>query len=152
MGLWFRKRAPAAAKSDESLPIIRLEGVSKTFKGDSDDDTVALDDVSVDINRGEYVSISGPSGCGKSTFLSILGLLETPTSGHVLAERPADRSADPGRTGAGAQPRRRADIPELQPDRGHERVRERRVSADASGQVGRRNAPSGCTPRSTGSA
>ena len=54
MGLWFRKRAtPAASRSDESLPIIRLQGVSKTFRGESDDDTVALDDVSVDINRGE---------------------------------------------------------------------------------------------------
>jgi putative ABC transport system ATP-binding protein len=81
MGLWFRKREPAAAERDESLPIIRLERVSKTFKGESEDDTVALDNVSVDINRGEYVSISGPSGCGKSTFLSILALLETPTSG-----------------------------------------------------------------------
>ena len=107
MGLWFRKRAPAAAKSDESLPIIRLEGVSKTFKGESDDDTVALDNVSMDINRGEYVSISGPSGCGKSTFLSILGLLETPTSGTYWlngrrtdqltpAERARVRSLDVG--------------------------------------------------------
>jgi putative ABC transport system ATP-binding protein len=41
-----------------------------------------LRDVSVDIDRGEYVSVSGPSGCGKSTFLSILGLLDTPTSGR----------------------------------------------------------------------
>jgi putative ABC transport system ATP-binding protein len=81
MGLWFRKRATNAVKGDETLPIIRLQGVSKTFKGESDDDTVALDDVTVDINRGEYVSVSGPSGCGKSTFLSILALLETPTKG-----------------------------------------------------------------------
>src|SRR4030095_1413437 len=82
MGLWFRKRATPAAKGDESLPIIRLQRVSKTFKGESDDDTAALDDVTVDINRGEYVSVSGPSGCGKSTFLSLLALLDTPTSGR----------------------------------------------------------------------
>ena len=107
MALWFRKGAPAAAKRDENLPIIRLDRVSKTFKGESDDDTVALEDVSVDINRGEYVSISGPSGCGKSTFLSILGLLETPTSGTYWlngrrtdqltpAERARVRSLDVG--------------------------------------------------------
>jgi putative ABC transport system ATP-binding protein len=81
MSPWFRKRATSAARSDDSLPLIRLQGVSKTFKGESDEDTVALDDVTVDINRGEYVSVSGPSGCGKSTFLSILALLETPTQG-----------------------------------------------------------------------
>jgi putative ABC transport system ATP-binding protein len=107
MGLWFRKRAPAAAKRDENLPIIRLERVSKTFAGDSDDDTIALDEVSLDVHRGEYVSISGPSGCGKSTFLSILGLLETPTSGTYWlngrrtdqltpAERARVRSVDVG--------------------------------------------------------
>ena len=108
MGLWFRKRGtPAGGKSDESLPIIRLQGVSKTFRGESDDDTIALDEVSVDINRGEYVSVSGPSGCGKSTFLSILALLETPTKGQYWlngrrtdqlthAERARVRSLDVG--------------------------------------------------------
>jgi putative ABC transport system ATP-binding protein len=64
------------------MPIIRLRNVSKTFKGDADEDTTALAEVSVDIGRGEYVSVSGPSGCGKSTFLSVLALLETPTSGE----------------------------------------------------------------------
>ena len=107
MGLWFRKRAAPAAARDDTLPIIRLEGVSKTFRGESDEDTVALDDVSVDIHRGEYVSVSGPSGCGKSTFLSILGLLETPTAGTYWlkgrrtdqltpAERARVRSLDVG--------------------------------------------------------
>ncbi len=63
-------------------PLIRLAGITKTFKGDADDETRALDDVNVDIGRGEYVSVSGPSGCGKSTFLSVLALLETPNAGH----------------------------------------------------------------------
>ena len=80
MGMWFRKRGTPAAKGDESLPIIRFQGVSKTFKGESDDDTVALDDVTVDISRGRCIPV-GTSGCGKSTFLSILALLETPTKG-----------------------------------------------------------------------
>jgi putative ABC transport system ATP-binding protein len=82
MGLWWRKRPGSQGSRDESMPIIRLRNVAKTFKGDADDDTIALADVSVDIGRGEYVSVSGPSGCGKSTFLSVLGLLETPSSGE----------------------------------------------------------------------
>jgi putative ABC transport system ATP-binding protein len=81
MGLWWRKRVQPAGGRDESLPIIRLQNVSKTFKEDAEEDTIALDRVSVDIDRGEYVSVSGPSGCGKSTFLSILALLETPSAG-----------------------------------------------------------------------
>ena len=61
--------------------MIRLEHVSKIFKGDGEE-TRALDDVTVDIARGEYLAVSGPSGCGKSTFLSMLALLDTPTSGR----------------------------------------------------------------------
>jgi putative ABC transport system ATP-binding protein len=77
---------------DEHAPLIRLEGVTKHFPGDADQPAVALQDVTVAIDRGEFVSVSGPSGCGKSTFLSILGLLDTPTSGrYFLKGRPTDR-------------------------------------------------------------
>ncbi|HET6897661.1 MAG TPA: ABC transporter ATP-binding protein [Vicinamibacteria bacterium] len=70
--------------------MIRLENVSKVFRSEGEE-TRALDSVSVEIARGEYVSVSGPSGCGKSTFLSILGLLDTPTSGrYFLKGRPTD--------------------------------------------------------------
>jgi putative ABC transport system ATP-binding protein len=82
MGFWRKKADSGKPGRDETLPIIRLERISKVFKGDADEETVALADVTVDIHRGEYVSVSGPSGCGKSTFLSILALLETPTAGH----------------------------------------------------------------------
>ena len=76
------------------MPLIRLEGISKVFDGDADEPAVALRDVSVDIGRGEYVSVSGPSGCGKSTFLSILALLDTPSSGsYFLAGRDVSRLA-----------------------------------------------------------
>ncbi|HYK06111.1 MAG TPA: ABC transporter ATP-binding protein [Thermoanaerobaculia bacterium] len=61
-------------------PLIHIEGLSKVFYTD-DIETHALDNVHLDIEEGEYVSIAGPSGCGKSTLLSILGLLHAPTSG-----------------------------------------------------------------------
>jgi len=69
--------------------LIRLDSVRKVFHTD-EVETHALDSISIDINRGEYVSIAGPSGCGKSTLLSILGLLDTPTEGrYVLNGRKA---------------------------------------------------------------
>src|SRR5215470_7021493 len=93
---WWRKEKAEPAvdldTSDPSLPVIRFEHISKIFKGDADDETRALDDVTVDIARGEYVSVSGPSGCGKSTFLSVLALLDTPTKGRYwLNGRATDR-------------------------------------------------------------
>jgi putative ABC transport system ATP-binding protein len=92
---WWRKRdaEPAAeTPADPNMPVIRLEHVSRIFKGDADEETRALDDVTVDIARGEYVAVSGPSGCGKSTFLSIIGLLDTPTSGRYwLNGKPTDK-------------------------------------------------------------
>jgi putative ABC transport system ATP-binding protein len=64
-------------------PLIRLEQVTRVFQTE-DVETHALAGVSLQIAQGEYVSIEGPSGCGKTTLLSILGLLETPTSGHYM--------------------------------------------------------------------
>ncbi len=63
-----------------SEPLIRLEGVTKVFTTD-EVETHALSGIHLEIEKGEYVSISGPSGCGKSTLLSLLGLLDTPTEG-----------------------------------------------------------------------
>jgi putative ABC transport system ATP-binding protein len=91
---WWSRRAPVHEGSgNPDLPLIRLEHVSRVFKGDDPtDETRALADVTADIHRGEYVSVSGPSGCGKSTFLSILAMLDTPTSGrYFLNGRPVDR-------------------------------------------------------------
>ena len=64
-------------------PLIRLQAVKKVFNTD-EVETHALDNVSIEIRRGEYVSIAGPSGCGKSTLLSIIGLLDTPTEGRYM--------------------------------------------------------------------
>ena len=71
-----------------SEPLIHLEGVTKVFVTD-EVETHALSGIHMDIQRGEYVSISGPSGCGKSTLLAILGLLDTPSSGtYILNNKP----------------------------------------------------------------
>jgi putative ABC transport system ATP-binding protein len=69
-------------------PIIHLDDVSKVFYTE-DMETHALVSVHLDVQPGEYVSISGPSGCGKSTLLAILGLLDSPTGGgYVLNGKP----------------------------------------------------------------
>src|SRR5215510_11571717 len=102
MSWWRREERKPVVEALEKpsggdLPVIRLEHVSKIFKGD-EEDTVALDDVTVDIQRGEYVSVAGPSGCGKSTFLSILALLDSPSSGRYwLNGRSIDRLSPGGR-------------------------------------------------------
>lgn len=67
--------------STSAPPIIRLAGLCKVFLTD-ELETHALEDVHLEIQRGEYVAIAGPSGCGKTTLLSILGLLDTPTAGE----------------------------------------------------------------------
>jgi putative ABC transport system ATP-binding protein len=69
------------ARPEAGRSLLRLEDVKKVFYTD-EVETHALSGVHLEINRGEYVSISGPSGCGKSTLLSILGLLDTPTDGQ----------------------------------------------------------------------
>ena len=62
-------------------PLVRIEGLTKHFG-----ETVALDDLTLDIARGEFVTFLGPSGCGKSTTLRILGGFERPTTGRVFLE------------------------------------------------------------------
>lgn len=60
--------------------MIKTENLQKVFRTD-EVETVALDEVNIEIRDGEFVAIMGPSGCGKSTLLNILGLLDNPTSG-----------------------------------------------------------------------
>ncbi|HTU69015.1 MAG TPA: ABC transporter ATP-binding protein [Candidatus Baltobacteraceae bacterium] len=70
--------------------LLELHGICKSYQTD-ELETRALRDIDLEIERGEYVSVEGPSGCGKTTLLSIIGLLDAPTSGsYVLNGRAVD--------------------------------------------------------------
>ena len=69
-------------EAEVTAPVVQLRGVGKTFSL-GDDSTVALNDINLDIGRGEFVSLIGPSGCGKSTLLRTIGDLIEPSEGSV---------------------------------------------------------------------
>ena len=72
-------------------PLIELHSVTRVFSAGLVE-THALENIDLNVERGEYLCISGPSGCGKSTLLSILGLLEQPTSGiHLFKGQPVEK-------------------------------------------------------------
>ena len=74
-----------------SETLIKLENIAKVFVTD-DVETHALSDIELTVKKGEYLSIEGQSGSGKTTLLSILGLLESPSSGrYTLAEHEVAR-------------------------------------------------------------
>lgn len=64
------------------MSIITLSGITKVYRT-NEIETVALDNVNLEVKKGEFLSIMGPSGCGKSTLLNIIGLLDRPTEGTV---------------------------------------------------------------------
>ena len=65
--------------------MITLANINKIYRTD-EIETQALENVNIEIQKGEFVSIMGPSGCGKSTLLNIIGLLDTPTSGTLTID------------------------------------------------------------------
>src|SRR3989344_2639977 len=68
-----------------TTPIIKASHLSKVYHVDSVE-TTALDDVTFEVNKGEFVAIMGPSGSGKSTLMHILGALDLPTSGEYILD------------------------------------------------------------------
>ena len=62
--------------------VIKLTGINKIYRTD-EVETQALENVNIEVKKGEFLSIMGPSGCGKSTLLNIMGLLDEPTSGEI---------------------------------------------------------------------
>ncbi len=62
--------------------MIQLNNISKVYKTKTIE-TLALDNINLSVEKGEFLSIMGPSGCGKSTLLNIIGLLDEPSSGMI---------------------------------------------------------------------
>ena len=74
-----------SAEQTNGSVLIDLQGLSKVFFTE-EVETHALSEIHLSIKAGEFVSIAGPSGCGKTTLLSILGLLDSPTSGDYVLD------------------------------------------------------------------
>ena len=64
------------------MNMIELTGINKIYRT-NEIETQALENVNLNVEKGEFLSIMGPSGCGKSTLLNIMGLLDAPTSGTI---------------------------------------------------------------------
>ena len=67
------------------MKIIKLQGISKVYRT-TEVETIALENVNLDVNEGEFISVMGPSGCGKSTLLNLMGLLDLPDEGKVFID------------------------------------------------------------------
>jgi NitT/TauT family transport system ATP-binding protein len=81
------------AAADDTL--IRIDRVSKEFRGLSGDTYTALQDVSIDIRKGDFYCLLGPSGCGKSTVLNLVAGFEKPTRGGIHINRALQMRSDP---------------------------------------------------------
>jgi len=67
------------------MSMITLSGINKVYRT-KEIETLALENVNIEVQKGEFLSVMGPSGCGKSTLLNVIGLLDMPTSGTVEIE------------------------------------------------------------------
>lgn len=66
--------------------MIQLQEVTKIYRTE-EIETVALENVNLEVKEGEFLAVMGPSGCGKSTLLNVMGLLDAPTSGKIMLDR-----------------------------------------------------------------
>ena len=72
--------------NNQSNSMIRLKNIEKVYRTDTVE-TLAINNISLNIDKGEFLSIMGPSGCGKSTLLNIMGLLDSPTNGQIQIDQ-----------------------------------------------------------------
>ena len=79
-----RPQAQSPARVGNSVPVVALQGVGRTFG--SDPPVNAVRGVDLSVHEGEWLAISGPSGSGKSSLLNILGCLDVQTSGTYLLD------------------------------------------------------------------
>lgn len=74
-------------------PIISIQNLTKRFQGTDSGSVLALDNINLDIQKGEFISLIGPSGCGKSTLLRVIADLIQPSSGTVTVNgKPAPQA------------------------------------------------------------
>lgn len=79
--------AAAAAQADNvAVPVLRLEGVTKSFDMGKPNETEVLHGIDLVLKKGEFAALIGPSGSGKSTLLNIIGLLDRPTGGKLFID------------------------------------------------------------------
>ena len=76
--------------------MIQLNNIEKVYRTDTIE-TQALQNISLHVKKGEFLSIMGPSGCGKSTLLNVMGLLDTPSKGDVLIDQQATHQMADGK-------------------------------------------------------
>ena len=80
------------------MAMLKVENLKKSFRTE-EIETIALNGVSFEVNKGEFLAIMGPSGCGKSTLLNILGLLDNPTDGkYILLDKEVGNLKEKDRT------------------------------------------------------
>jgi putative ABC transport system ATP-binding protein len=72
-------------KQNKNFIMIQLKNIEKVYQTDTIE-TMALNSISLKVEKGEFLSIMGPSGCGKSTLLNIMGLLDAPSAGEITID------------------------------------------------------------------
>ena len=113
-----------------------LRGVTRSFRQGAEE-VIAVNDVDLQVEAGEFLVVAGPSGSGKTTLLQLLGGLDRPTERRAAVRRPRPVAAGRRRPHPPAARDVRVRLPAVQPDPHADRARERRGGARADGHCER---------------